>query len=104
MSTHATIGYETSGGGYVGVYCHFDGYPTHILPQLEKMTYFDVSAEVERGLIEGGIRCLRRYEAETYNDLRRETSNRSSWLNTNWEYKDAQYMYRKNIDGTVDVK
>lgn len=57
MATRGTIGYETSDGGYLGVYVHYDSYPDNIAPQLMRMTWEEVTFQVNRALLQGGGRC-----------------------------------------------
>ena len=38
MSTHAHIAIPTPTGDWLQVYCHYDGYPDHMLPALEHYT------------------------------------------------------------------
>lgn len=98
MATRSVIGYETPDGGYVGVYCHYDGYPSHMLPQLKEMTWDQVTEAVSRALLQGGGRCLINCELETF----RETSDPSQWLRDKWPCMNEDYNYRKRLDGTVD--
>ena len=51
MSTRSVIGYETQTGSYVGVYCHFNGYKSHMMPQLEEMSWAAVKCEVDSSII-----------------------------------------------------
>jgi len=98
MATRSTIGYETPEGGYIGVYCHFDGYPDNIAPQLKQMPWEDVSLQVNRALLQGGARWLDHCEFETFN----ETSHPGEWLTDMWPSCPESYAYRKRLDGTVE--
>ena len=96
MATRSTIGYETQDGGYVGVYCHYDGYPDNIAPQLMKMTWDEVTLQVNRALLQGGGRCLDECELETFNDGGHVEAI------TEWPSVTEEYAYRKRLDGTVE--
>ena len=98
MATRSTIGYETKDGGYVGVYCHYDGYPKHMLPQLQQMSWEELSLQVNRALLQGGGRSLEGGEMETYN----EPSNPKEWLRDAWPCTAEEFNYRKRLDGTVE--
>jgi hypothetical protein len=99
MSTRSTIGYETADGGYVGVYCHFDGYPSNIGPSLHEMLHADVVIMVEKALRRGGMRCLNGPgDFEDYN----ERSEREHWLHDTWPERNEDYAYRKCLDGRVE--
>ena len=98
MATRSTIGYETPDGGYVGVYCHWDGYPENMLPQLKEMSWEAVSTEVSRALLQGGGRSLAAGALETYC----EPSDPKRWLRDAGPCTAEEYNYRKRLDGTVD--
>lgn len=98
MATRSTIGYETPDGGYIGVYCHYDGYPSNMLPQLKEMSWDQVTEAVSRALLQGGGRSLVGGKLETYG----ETSDPSLWLRDAWPCVAEEYNYRKRLDGTVD--
>lgn len=51
MSTNSSIAVEREDGCVIGIYCHFDGYPSHVGAILKKF-YCDYDAAME--LIEGG--------------------------------------------------
>lgn len=98
MSTRSTIGYETAEGDYIGVYCHFDGYPKHMIPELSRMTWEDVSVAVTAGLLGGGIRCIDDYVSESYD----EASDPNKWIISQWPTNENKYNYRKRLDGTLE--
>ena len=58
MSTHSAIGYEQEDGSFIGVYCHYDGYPGHMVPRLKRMFHADVVIMVNEALRRGGIRSI----------------------------------------------
>ena len=99
MATRSTIGYETADGGYVGVYCHYDGEPSNIGPSLDAMLHADVVIMVERALRNGGMRCLNGPDSfELFN----EPSHRAHWLHDHWPECSEDYAYRKRLDGRVE--
>jgi hypothetical protein len=98
MATRSTIGYETPEGDYIGVYCHWDGYPKHMLPELQSMSWEAVATEVSRALLQGGGRSLQGGELETYNEL----SDPKRWLRDTWPCVAEEFNYRKRLDGTVE--
>lgn len=95
MSTRSYICYETETGDAVGVYCHFDGYPSNQLPQLREMSHGDVRAMVEDALVNGGMRSL----GETYC----ERSTREEWLVSEFPPTGgcADYSYLVKRDGSI---
>jgi len=104
LSTSSTNGYMTEDGKYVGVNCHFDGYPSCMLPVLKTLSYGGVVLAVERGLVGCGIRFISREgDVETYLDRFDEHSKRSECLHDTWPCKENSYNYRYRVDGTIDA-
>jgi hypothetical protein len=96
MATRSTIGYETADGGYVGVYCHYDGIPEYQMPILRGMYHADVVILVSRALQGGGIRFLSKTgDHEIYSD-------RPIKAETDWPYCAEDYAYIKRLDGRVE--
>ena len=103
MSTRSVIGYETQTGSYVGVYCHFDGYKSHMMPQLEEMSWAAVKCEVDKALYEkAGCRELKDHVMKCYD----EQPDPARWGYTVWDDSGSaplEFNYRKRLDGAVDV-
>ena len=102
MAPRSTIGYETQDGNYVGVYCHYDGYPEHMGPALSAMLHADVVIMVSRGLAGGGIRSIfspddegRHRGYELFNERPRDAV-------MAWPRRDEEYAYRKLWDGSLE--
>ena len=102
MATRSTIGYETQDGNYVGVYCHYDGYPEHMGPTLSAMLHADVVIMVSRGLASGGIRSIfspddegRHRGYELFNERPRDPD-------VAWPRLPEEYAYRKLWDGRLE--
>jgi len=98
MATRSTIGYETADGGYVGVYCHYDGLPEHQMPILREMYHADVVILVSRALQGGGIRFL---DSNGLHEIY-PASGRSIKAETDWPYCAEEYAYIKRLDGRVE--
>ena len=97
MATRGTIGYETPVGGLVGVYCHYDSYPSHMAPILHEMFHIDVVIMVNRALAGGGIRSVREVnDYDLFND--RDTLAARS----EWPARPDEYAYRKRLDGRLE--
>ena len=58
MATRSVIGYIQEDGSYLGVYCHYDGYPSGVGSYLLKMNPEDIKTMVTAGIIKGGIRSI----------------------------------------------
>jgi hypothetical protein len=99
MATRSTIGYETPDGGYVGVYCHYDGFPDHMGPILHRMFHADVVILVSKALAKGGIRCLN--DDGTY-EIFNDAPVHGLKAETEWPCCPEQFAYRKCLDGRVE--
>jgi hypothetical protein len=66
MSTRALIAIPTPAGDWLHVYCHFDGYPNHMLPALAHHTPDAILAASE-------IRQIRADQIEAYASPRAPT-------------------------------
>jgi hypothetical protein len=96
MATRSTVGYEDADGGYVGVYCHYDGYPENMGPNLHRMFHADVVIMVSKALRQGGIRCIN-------NDGTYEIFNDKGYAaETTWPCCPEEFAYRKRLDGRVE--
>jgi hypothetical protein len=100
MSTRSSIGYETDNGGCVAVYCHYDNFPSRMLPIIKNMTFEQVKEMVDDALHNGGLKYIE-------HDLTYETFNEKSGYN-DWKHDTAfahingtDYAYYKRKDGTV---
>jgi hypothetical protein len=72
MATRSVIGYMQEDGTYLGVYCHYDGYPSGVGRTLMKMNSEDIKAMVTAGIMRGGIRCINSpdlAEVEYFNEV-----------------------------------
>ena len=96
MATRSTIGYETADGGYVGVYCHYDGYPNHMGPILHRMFHADVVIMVSKALAVSGIRSIDTDGTFDFGE------GDPAAAETQWPCCPEQYAYRKRIDGRVE--
>lgn len=100
MATRSTIAYEDDNGKTVGVYCHWDGYPSHMLPILKQMTFDEIKEMVEDALTNGGLRCIN--EDLTY-ETYCEFSQRSQWLHDTpfAKLNETDYTYVKRKNNTI---
>ena len=58
MATRSVIGYIQEDGSFIGVYCHYDGYPSGVGSYLLKMHPEDIKTMVTAGIMKGGIRSI----------------------------------------------
>ena len=58
VGTRSNIYVETKPGTYLGTYCHFDGYPSYMLPILKDMTNDKLTGCILTAIPRGGFRVL----------------------------------------------
>jgi len=58
MATRSVIGYIQEDGSFIGVYCHYDGYPSCMGQKLLGMADEDIRTIVTAGIMKGGIRTV----------------------------------------------
>lgn len=102
MSTRSVIAYEDDDGNCIGVYCHFDGYPSHMFPIIQSMQYEEVKNMVETGLIENGLRSITdEYTYETYEHEGKSDRNNHLFTSIFAHENGIDYTYFKKKDGSV---
>jgi hypothetical protein len=65
MATRSHIYVETN-DGYLGVYCHYDGYPETMVPTLNTFSYKELYSYILRGMIGGGFDAMRPGDTPEY--------------------------------------
>lgn len=101
MATSCVIGHENPDGSYVGVRCHYDGYPEHMGPTLAGMHYVDVVIMVSKALLADGLRAVGPDKPggfETFPDRGSKILAEVRW--PPWQ---ERYSYKKMQDGSVEV-
>jgi hypothetical protein len=97
MSTKSCVGYEKENGDYVGCYCHYDGYPERMIPNLIKFSYEDIVKNVDYGIANGGIKCISKM-FEFYE----EPSDPTCWGYDHLPFHfQFSYVYVVKKDGTI---
>jgi len=104
MATRSNIYVETEPGAYIGTYCHFDGYPGHMLPALTTMT----TDECLDAILIAGLKSGFRTFGEAYLDdtgmcylhHRDDLDN----LFPRAGYGGPEYIYIKQLDGSVKYR
>ena len=97
MSTRCHVGYIDK-GEMVAVYSHWDGYPSGVLRSVldlvENKGIESLVSELERGRMEGGIRSWDSTGAETYGDMRNDSSdNLWEWATNDRKHLNNDYAY-----------
>ena len=98
MGTRSHIFVENGDGSYIGVYCHFDGYPEHMLEQIQFCSHEKMFEYVLMGGTKGGYRIFA------------PKDNGSEFLNDTLHYvydpefedSGVDYIYIKCRDGSVN--
>jgi len=96
MGTSSRIYVETEPGDFIGTYCHYDGYPSHMHGTLERMSSDELTGFILQAIPQGGFRSLDIGEVEYLGDSRIA-------IHTN-PYDDnmgPNYIYIKLLDGCV---
>jgi len=102
MGTRSHIYIETEEGGFLGTYCQFDGYPSHMFPQLTDRSHDEVYSIIVKGQTRGGIVGLAATPSApvAYQDGAAQPSflfNPMDYL----ESSPVNYVYVKRLDGSV---
>ena len=99
MATRSNIYVETRPGTYLGTYCHYDGYPSHVFPTLLAMSKDELLGHILMSMARGGIRIIEGQGATEYLD---DTSC-DPVVMTNPSTSDwgAEYVYIKCYNGDV---
>jgi hypothetical protein len=97
MSTRSCVSYEKENGDYVGCYCHYYGYPEHMIPNLIKFSYKDIVKNVDYGIANGGIKYISKM-FEFYE----EPSDSTCWGYDHLPFRSQfSYVYVVKKDGTI---
>jgi len=102
MGTRSHIYIETEEGGFLGTYCQFDGYPSHMFPQLADRSHDEVYSIIVKGQTRGGLVGLAATPSApvAYQDGIADPSflfNPMDYL----ESSPVNYVYVKRLDGSV---
>jgi len=97
MATRSNVGYVKANGSISAVYCHWDGYPEHMVSAIEGfISNFGVKkfmSEVRRAQRQAGLRSLDSNEFETYGDMRDERSEGDEYKETERDRLNNCYAY-----------
>jgi len=97
MGTRSNVYVETEPGTYVGTYCHYDGYPSHMFPTLTAIDKDILLTHVLIAAPQGGFRILQERGTEYLSDY----SNPCVLENPADEDWGPDYVYIKCYDGGV---
>ena len=101
MGTRSNIYVETEPGTYLGTYCHFDGYPSYMVPILKDLTSDELTGCILLAIPRGGFRVLD------------EEIDKIDYLNDNCicvltnpceEDMGPDFVYIKQFDGTIKYR
>tara|TARA_R100000808_G_C2127207_1_gene137218 strand:- start:404 stop:742 length:339 start_codon:yes stop_codon:yes gene_type:complete len=65
VGTQSNLYIEKEDGSYIGVYCHYDGYPEHMLKQINYCSYDELHNFILVGGTRGGYRLFAPATEET---------------------------------------
>lgn len=101
MGTRSHIYVETN-TGYLGMYCQYDGYPEHMLRELDRRGHEEVYGIVLRAMGSGGLKALNRKEGAQL-----ATGGEFEFLadpDCACENSYVSFVYIVQKDGTVNVR
>jgi hypothetical protein len=100
MGTHANIFVETGPNIFVGTYCHYDGYPDHMLPSLNEVSNDDLRGYILVAGLSGGMRFFN--PPEEIETLAGHCRDEVLYLhNPVLNEESAHFIYIKQMDGVV---
>jgi len=96
MATRSNI-YVENEEGYIGAYSHYDGYPEHMIEQLQFLSPEETLEYILVGGAKGGFRLFSPIAGET------EYLNEDSRYiyDPEEEYGSPDYIYIKRLDGSI---
>jgi len=96
MGTRSNVYVETEPGTYLGTYCHYDGYPSHMFPTLEQMSHDKLFTHILIAMTRGGFRIIDSDSTEYLDDT-------VSCVITNpaMTHCGPDFVYIKRLDGKV---
>ena len=105
MGTRSTVGYVDTKGNVKAVYCHWDGYPEHMVYAIE--TFISMHgvtayrANIAKALREGGMRQFLPYAIETFGT---KDEDNAGWLYERNDIDAGQYQeYCYLVDKTGKI-
>ena len=99
MGTRSNIYIETEHGTYIGTYCHYDGYPSHMFPTLTKIGHDDLLVHILIGISQGGLRGIYPHaETEYLGDFSSPCILTNPHMDCGWG---PEFIYIKRYDGKV---
>jgi len=98
MGTRSNVYVETEPGTFLGTYCHYDGYPSHMYPTLGLIDNDKLTAQILIAAPQGGFRILHATDATEYIGDHAHTR---LLENPHMEDLGPDYVYIKCLDGTV---
>ena len=96
MGTRSNVYVETEPGTYLGTYCHYDGYPSHMFPALTDMGRDKLLGHILIAMTRGGFRILDGPLTEYIDD-----TEPAIMTNPAMEDWGPDYVYIKRLDGKV---
>lgn len=97
MGTRSNVYVETEPGTYIGTYCHYDGYPSHMFPTLAAINKDVLLTHILLAAPQGGLRILKTHGTEYLDDY----AYPCMLQNPSIEDLGPEYIYIKCLDGSV---
>jgi len=101
MGTRSNVYVETEPGEYIGTYCHYDGYPSHMFPTLTDMDREKLLGHILIAMTRGGFRVIEGYIDEVMTTEYLDDTVPAIMTNPAMEDWGPDYVYIKRLDGKV---
>ena len=101
MGTRSNIYVETEPGTYLGTYCHYDGYPSHMFPALTDMDHDRLLGHILIAMTRGGFRVIEGYVNEEISTEYLDDTETVIMTDPAMEDWGPDYVYIKRLDGKV---
>ena len=107
MATRSNVYIETEPGTYIGTYCHYDGYPKHMLTVLSEMTSDELRGEILMAGLKSGFKYLG--DSESLAILQRPQEYIGDDIicylhNPSTDYGSPDYIYIKQVGGSIKYR
>tara|TARA_Y100000034_G_scaffold114377_1_gene150430 strand:- start:1192 stop:1539 length:348 start_codon:yes stop_codon:yes gene_type:complete len=101
MGTRSNLFVEIEENNYIGVYCHYDGYPEHMLEQIKFCSHEEIHQHILIGGMRGGYRLFspKENKSELLGDaVASYVFDPEDAVVSDWS---LDYVYVKCLDGTI---
>ena len=99
MGTQSNLYIEKKDGSYIGVYCHYDGYPEHMIEQIEHCSHNELYEQIIIAGTKGGYRLFSPKTGES--EFLEDSQPCYIYDPDDDGQLGINYLYVKYLDGTI---